>query len=57
MIDLEIQKYGKGILLLTILLIISLYLFFTYNEKSTNQEVPKRATFVMNSLGDRTYYG
>ena len=57
MIILEIQKYGKRILVLTILILISLYIILNYNGESTNQEAPKKATFVNIYIGDHVYYG
>lgn len=57
MIVLEISNNGKRILLLTIIILISLYIILNYNEESTNQEVPKKATFVENYIGDHVYYG
>ena len=56
MIILEIPKNSKRILLLTIIVLISLYIILNYNGESTNQEAPKKATFV-NYIGDYVYYG
>lgn len=39
-----------------ILILISLYIVLEYNEESTNQEIPKRATFVNYNIGDYIYY-
>ncbi|MDR7870153.1 MAG: hypothetical protein RIN55_04785 [Tissierellaceae bacterium] len=47
----------KKILIFTILILISLYIILSYNEESTNQEAPKKATFVKNCLGESIHNG
>ncbi|NLN15475.1 MAG: hypothetical protein GX185_07740 [Tissierellia bacterium] len=52
----ELQKNLKNFILLTILILISLYIIFTFNEESTTQEAPKRATLVR-KLEEKANYG
>lgn len=48
-----IMKMNKKILVVILVLLILFIAFFLwYNEEGTNNEVPKKATYVMNSIGE-----
>ena len=53
----ELRKNTIKILVLSIILLFSLYLILNYDEESTNQEAPKKATFVYNLLEEDVIYG
>lgn len=52
-----IMKMNKKILVvILILLILIIALFIWYNEEGTNNEVPKKATYVMGTIKGSEHY-